>query len=332
MEKVTVVTVTYGDRWKYLSQALEAVIHDLHLVRLILVDNGSANQEELTRAKGEYAGKLEIIHTGKNLGSAGGFALGLERARDIDCDYVLMLDDDNVLEPNGLSTFIHNYKSVMGRHMVTGFRPDIQSDEVFRLPLDEGHLKYTFFDVWSIDKLEHFLKKLFKRTINASEREYHHVVRTNGFVYGGAFLPIEAVKASPLPDKELMLYGDDVEYSWGVLDQGYLSYLCDRPIIRDVDMSFESGDHILGLFKPATKPFKVYYRIRNMVRISLRNSTQHAIALHSSIVIWIVGLIILGVAKFGIGPHIVSRIKLILQAVYGGYVQSAEVPLVARLP
>jgi GT2 family glycosyltransferase len=332
MQKVTVLTVTYGDRWKYLSQVVESVIHDLHLERFIIVDNGLHDRHELDKLKELHGEKIDIIGTGKNIGSAGGFALGLEHARTVACDFVLMLDDDNVPEPNALRIYVDNYASIAGRHMILGFRPDIQDESIFRSPPEHEHLKYTFFDVWSWEKLEKFLKRLFGNKASLGERSYHHVVRTKGFVYGGAFLPIEAVKDCPLPDKDLVLYGDDVEYSWGVLDHGYHSYLCDRPIIRDVDMSFEQGDHILGLFNPSTKPFKVYYRIRNMVRISLRNSSQSAFALHSSVIIWTTGLILLGLFKSGPVPTTLSRIKLIIQAVYGGYAKSARVPSIAKLP
>lgn len=329
MEKVVVVTVTYGKRWEYLSQAIEAVIHDLHLERFLIVDNGSFQKEELAKIKEEHPNKIEIISLPKNIGSAGGFAAGLKRASEIECDYVLTLDDDNVLEPNGLSIFIHNYKSISGRHMIVGFRSDIQSEEIFYTPPSMGDFKYTFFDVWNSNKILQFLKNSYKYT--SKPKRMHHV-QTKGFVYGGAFLPIDAVKNSPLPDKDLVLYGDDVEYSWGVLSEGYHSYLFDRPIIRDVDMSFEEGDHIFGLFNPTTKAFKVYYRIRNMVRISLRNSEQNAFALHSSIFIWIAALLVLGIFKFGPTRNTFSRMKLILQAVYGGYVRSAKVPTIAHLP
>ncbi len=332
MGKVVIVSVTYGERWKYLSVVLEGVIHDIHLERFVLVDNGSVQEKELQAAQEKYKGTLEVIRIEKNIGSAGGFAVGLERAREIECEYVLMLDDDNLLEQNGLSTFIHIYKSIPGRHMVCGYRPDIQNEEVFHSPTDTSELKYTFFDVWNISKIKSFFQKRRMRMWKNSRRTYQSVVATKGFVYGGAFLPMAAVRAAPLPDKELVLYGDDVEYSWGVLEHGYRSYLSDRPIIRDLDMSFEEGDHVLGLFNKNTKPFKVYYRIRNMVRISLRNSTQSFVALHSSIILWILGLILLGLVKFGINATTRARIKLIFQALYGGYVKSTSVPPEAKLP
>jgi GT2 family glycosyltransferase len=330
--KVVVVTVTYGNRWKFLSQVIEAVIRDQHLFRFVIVDNGSVNTQELTEAKNRYGDKIEIHRIEKNIGSAGGFALGLERAQSIECDFVLLLDDDNLPEERALSLFIDRYNLFEGKRVVCGYRPDIQSGAVFtKLPSSSIH-KYTFFDVWSFDKIRVFFRKLFYLKNKGNGQAYSSEVKTQAFVYGGAFLPIEAILAAPLPDTQLMLYGDDVEYSWGVIAAGYTVYVCDRPGIRDLDMSFDEGDHILGLFNPTTQPFKVYYRIRNMVRISLRNSSQSTLALHSSIFIWILGLLILGCAKYGPTRMTLARSKLILQAVYGGYAKHARIPALAHLP
>lgn len=330
--KVAVVTVTYGDRWKFLSKVIESIINDKHLVRFVVVDNASSSKEELERASALYAGKLDVVRMERNTGSAGGFAKGLEYARTLPCDFVLLLDDDNLVEEGALEMFLANYSLFEGRRIMCGFRPDIQDVSIFYRTAEIMNLRKTFFSVFGKGKMKNFLLKVLGFKKEKKGEGFFPIVPSQGFVYGGAFLPIEAVRNAPLPDKNLVLYGDDVEYSWGVLNTGYSSYLCHRPIIRDMDLTFEEGDHLLGLFKQSTKPYKVYYRIRNMVLISRRNTAQTKLVLALSITVWITGLFLLGFLKYGPTKQVVRRMKLILQAVYGGYRAHAPVPSSAQLP
>lgn len=330
-KRIAIVTVTYGDRTKFLREVLESVVDDDLLTHFVIVDNASANKEDMAKMA-ERSHKVEVLRMESNTGSAGGFAKGLEYARALPCDFILLLDDDNTLEEGALKMYMDDYEQLVGKRVVCGWRKDIQDDSVFRLPPDATKIEKTFFNVWKIEKFTGFLKRVFNSKAEAGRDSLYPIVPTKGFVYGGALLPIDAVREAPLPDKDLVLYGDDVEYSWGVLDAGYTAYLCHRPIIRDIDMTFEGGDHILGLFNPKTNLFKVYYRIRNMVRISLRRSSQNGFALHSSIWIWITGLILLGLFRFGLTKNTLMRIKTIIQAVYGGYYPEVPIPHEARLP
>jgi len=331
--KVAVVTVTYGKRWDFLSQVINAVINDVHVVKFIIVDNGSRNQKEIEDGVKIYGEKVLIIRHDKNLGSAGGFHAGLKAVRDIDCDFVFLLDDDNVPEVGAIDRFLDIKNNLLkeDKVVIMGNRVDLSgSQEYFYKPsLRDLNPKGTFFEVFSFDKLINFIKLIIG--INSKKGPFLPIIPTVGFIYGGAFLPIQAVREASLPDKSLVLYGDDIAYSWGVKKAGYKSYISTSPVIHDVDSSF--GDsHIFGLFNPETHPFKVYYRIRNMVRISIENSPQWKITLFFSIFIWTAGLCILGIFKYGITQKYLERVKLIVEAVYGGYVKNAKIPDGAELP
>jgi GT2 family glycosyltransferase len=158
------------------------------------------------------------------------------------------------------------------------------------------------------------------------------VAPNESFIYGGAFIPMKAVREAPLPDKDLVLYGDDIEYSWGIKRLGYASYVCYSPKIYDIDMSFGDGSQSVGLFDPSSAYFKIYFRIRNMVRISVRNTKQWQCTLFLNISIWVTALSLLGLVRYGISRDYVIRLRLILHAVYAGYILTTEVPVVAKLP
>lgn len=321
--RVTAVTIIFGDRWKFLTQVVTATMKDPHITKLIIVDNGSKNSEEIINGTKEYGDRVEVIREEKNLGSAGGFNIALARARDTDCDFVLMLDDDSVPEDGAVTSFMEIMRLFPDQKVVlSGSRLNVlENKEHFykpSIPDDKPH--FTFFEVFSFRKLMHFFKLLFWRSKKVKRGPFIPIIPTEGFVYGGAFIPIDAVRKAELPDKSLFLYGDDIEYSWNIKKLGYHTYLCTIPRLYDVDLSFGSnGSHIFGQFDPQTAPFRVYYRIRNMVRLSRKHSRQGKVELFLNIFFWMLGLYILGLYEYGPTINYFSRVGLMTQAVYAGY-------------
>lgn len=327
--RVTAVTIMFGDRWKFLTQVVTSVMNDPHVTKLIIVDNGSVNKDEIINGIKEYGDRIEVIREEKNLGSAGGFNIALERARHTDCDFVLMLDDDSVPEDGAITSFMEVMRLFPDQKVVlSGSRFNVlENKEYFYKPsiADDG-IRGTFFEVFSFRKLFHFFKLFFwKRKRHFKRGPFIPVIPTEGFVYGGAFIPIDAVRKADLPDKSLFLYGDDIEYSWNVKKLGYDTYLCSIPRLYDVDFTFgTNSSHIFGQFDPATKPFRVYYRIRNMVRLSRKHSRQGSLVLFLNIFFWMFGLFILGLYEHGLTKNYFSRVKLMTQAVYAGYSKNSK--------
>ena len=334
--KVTAVTIMYGDRWKFLSQVVEAVMRDPYITTFVIVDNGSKNKLEIEEGVKVYGNRVVVLRQEKNLGSAGGFAKGLEYARTTDSDFVFLLDDDSVPEDNTIEQLLYLRKLFKNEKVVlSASRPSVPGniDYFYKPSLETTLARRTFFEVFSFSKFENFIRLLIKPKINTvNSRPFIPIIPNESFVYGGAFIPMEAVRQAPLPDSTLFLYGDDIEYSWGIKEIGYDSYVCSRPCLIDVDLTF-GGAPILGLFDPETKLlFKIYYRIRNMVRISVKHSRQLKLVLFINIIVWVFGLFLIGLFKYGVSRTYFKRVKLILQAVYGGYVTHYKTPSEASLP
>lgn len=334
--RVTVATIMFGDRWKFLSQVVIAVMKDPHVTKMVIVDNGSKNEEEIKNGVKEYGDRVVILRQEKNLGSAGGFAIALEYARDTECDYVFVLDDDSVPEDGAVTSFMEVLRLFPDpkKVVLSGSRFNVLSNkEYFYKPsIPNDSVRGTFFEVFSFRKLAHFLGLLFWKNNKKEKRgPFIPVIPTEGFVYGGSFIPIEAVRKAALPDKSLFLYGDDIEYSWNIKELGYSTYLCTVPRLYDVDLTFgTNGSHIFGQFDPATAPFRVYFRMRNMVRLSVKHTKQLKPVLFVSVVIWTLGLCILGLFKIGPTGFYWKRVKLLAQAVYAGYNLDAKVPAGAQ--
>lgn len=322
MNKVAVITVTYGKRWEFLSQVINSVINEISLSKLIIIDNASLNKKEIDKCVGQNNEKITLIRNEKNEGSAGGFAQGIVCARALDCDYILFLDDDNVAD-NAIPKFLEIIKSHDNKTVLCGNRSSLGAvQDIFLHPEKYQSHKNTFFDIFSFEKINN----LFSIVVNKKSRNdnIHKIVEAKSFAYGGCFLSKQAIIDSPLPDKSLWTYGDDIAYSWGVIDKGYKCLACFDIHIKDVDFTFSEADknsHITGLLLPEVSDLKVYYRMRNAVRISYQYSKQYKIILIISIIIWYLGLLtifLIKERKFGVFQ--IRRAKLIAMAFYRGLI------------
>ncbi len=337
LPRVAVLTVTYGNRWQFLQQVVDAVMKDEHVRQLVVVDNGSFNENEIREGVKKYGERVHVIRNEKNTGSAGGFARGIEYVRTIECEYVLMLDDDNTPEEGSIGTFLEHMKAFQYKKVIlVGNRVNIPGNEdvFYSNEKPRAHSKGTFFDVFSFKKIVHLFSL---STGQELHKKRHHseplsIVPNESFVYGGAFIPFEAVVRAPLPDKDLILYGDDIEYSWGIKRLGYESYVCYSPKIYDLDMSFGEGSQAVGVMSPDTQDFRTYYRVRNMIRISRRNTSQMPPVLFLNIVVWITGLIMLGAIRYGVSRDYIKKIVLVKRAFLAGYFPHMKAPHSAQLP
>ncbi|MHA7301343.1 glycosyltransferase [Pseudarthrobacter sp. MDT1-22] len=95
-----------------------------HVHEILIVDQGSqkvADAEGFSEVRDSLQGKLRIINQ-SNLGGSGGFARGMFEAVENGSDYVLLMDDDVVVEPESiirLLTFADRCKTptIVGGHM-----------------------------------------------------------------------------------------------------------------------------------------------------------------------------------------------------------------------
>lgn len=95
-----------------------------HVKEILIVDQGTQkveDQEGFDEVKASLGGKLRVINQA-NLGGSGGFARGMYEAVENGSDYVLLLDDDIVVEPESivrLLTFADRCRkpTIVGGHM-----------------------------------------------------------------------------------------------------------------------------------------------------------------------------------------------------------------------
>jgi GT2 family glycosyltransferase len=333
--RVTVVTVIYGNRWPLLKEVVSTMMRDPKVTTLIIVDNGSQDPMGMDNTIEEFGERIVLLRQEKNIGYSGAISKGLEYARNTHCDYVFVLDDDSVPEEGAIDYFLMNLKLFPDNKVVlAGNRVNVPGNpEIFyRPPLKTVEPRGTLFEVFSIRKIMNALRLLTGRYKKA-DSPFLPIVPMEAFVTGASFIPIEAVREAPLPDPSLFIYGEDLEYSWNVLRRGYRCYACSRPKIFDIDLTFsEQGDHIFGLFDSETPAYKVFFRIRNGVIISRRNTYQSSPVLFINVVTWLFGLALVGLMKKGLSQMYFKRLSLFIQAVWHGYFPSRSFPREVKLP
>lgn len=340
MKKITVVTVTYGSRFDYLSKLIEAVLKDEHTEKLIIVSNGSNNIAEIQSVADNHNGKIVVVSLPQNVGSAKAYRLGLTTARETACDFILLLDDDNVPEENFATIYLHNLDTFTNpgekeNIILLGNRHTLPGNQNFftNTPLSTHTYSGTFFNVFSVQKIKNYLGIIFGvQTVDAAHRPFFPITPAETFAYGGTLLPIEAVKKADFPDERLILYGDDMVYSWNMKNIGYKIYVCSRPYIDDLEVSLDADHHFLAYFLEKTAEFKVFFKLRNSAYLSVAYNPNTKLWVIFNTYLWLIALFIIALIKLPYNSMMLERMKLILKAVRLGLAQDFTIPKDLKIP
>lgn len=317
--RVCAVTVTYGDRWHLLKQVLESVLAAPSLAEVVIVNNGAMVDLE-PMAVSMDPERIRIIDLGENLGSAAGFSRGIEAALDQGCEYIWLLDDDNVPGTGALDLLTVQYELLAEntprdklalQSMREGrehFRQIARGDDPMRwFPIDNSYLGFHW---------KRAVGKLFARG-GAVEGAVVESVAIPFGVYGGLFFHRSVVAEIGLPRADLFLYVDDNEFSLRLTRSGGSLFLIPQSRLADAEKSWaasESGRRTsLASRQASASAARVYYNVRNGTWFSrkyyCRSRFVYAINKWSYLVRVALGLALRG--RF-------DRIRLMLGAVRDG--------------
>lgn len=321
-KKICVVVVTYSKRWEFLEKVLDRVLEEKQISEIVLVDNASEDKEkidffiDLNKEK-----NIKLIRFEKNFGSAKGFSSGIQEAGKSGSDYVLLLDDDNLPEENFINKYFESIKNIKEENfeniVLVGNRNSLSGNESFFYNPPDPFIVRTFFNVFSVEKLNNFFK-LFNKDKNKKELIFHPIVRVPSLAYSGSLIPINLIKKAKLPDENLFTYGDDIEYSWNLIDVGAKLYLSSSPTIKDLDDTFNGLSYFEGLFSKSVQEVKIHLRIRNSVILSIRHKAHSKTILFLNIVFWYIGIIIFMLINLGPSKQNFKRSIMILKALIDG--------------
>jgi GT2 family glycosyltransferase len=258
------VIVTY-DRPDELRQVIAALGEQTRAPdHIIVFDNGGPVRAS-TILK-EHAGSLDIIHSKKNLGGAGGFARGLALGLEREADWVWLLDDDAIPEPDALARLL-----------------DVLPD----LSLDTGALccGVREYGNWGRRHRRYFERWTgWERSLGATAYDGDCVeIDTGSFV--GFLVSARAAQAVGLPDAAFFLAYDDTDYSLRLQDAGWRLWLVPGSVIHHLrDRSSRLHSSRFG--------DKHYYNIRNRLIVKRRYARLRSLAtiegLAYAVILWMV--------------------------------------------
>jgi GT2 family glycosyltransferase len=264
--KINVVIVTYGKRFSLLKKTLDAVIFDKAVDKVILVDNASTNGAEIDAyIKNDRENNIILIRNGENKGSAGGFKAGIIEARKNKSDYLLLLDDDNVMENGWSEYFIDALKFFPEKDIVLKGNRGANLNPAEIISEKEKVFRLGFLGFKKIIKIQEKKNGVFQPII----------YMPNGAIsYGGTLIPFKAINETDLPFEPFYLYNDDTEYLFRISKNGYKTYQLSRPVVTDIDHTFSDGPSNLRSFDKNMSLIKLFFITRNQYALPIITGQQ----------------------------------------------------------
>ncbi len=259
---VTVVVVTYADRFHLLKQVLDACL-DIGVTSIIVVDNDSneKSKKQLIHYSHTQSEHINVIWNSANLGSAKGYQQGLKAAQKENSDFIWLLDDDNRPRPSSLKKLVDFWK-VKPDHVeaLLSFRPDRPQ---YKQAIQENNsdlvlsLKNSFLGFHLKEKLLKIFKPKDRNDVKFGQVAYAP--------YGGMFFKKSTLEEIGYPNERFFLYSDDHDWSYRITMMGKKIFLILESVIDDIDTSWAVKDKKSTVFKRIKEAasFRVYYTTRN---------------------------------------------------------------------
>lgn len=271
MENVCAVTVTYGDRYERLASSTISRALASGASRIVVVNNGSngasRNAMELEFGRDD---KVIFVHLGANLGSAVGFAQGINRAAAEQTKFIWLLDDDNWVEQDTLEQLLVTRSSAAVHYgdslvSVCGYR----CIDNYHVRIAEGRPASTVFPpigaFLAFDMIHYIRRHLPVR----GDLDIDDLCLPSA-PYGGLLFPTDLVKMVGLPPAEYILYVDDTVWTSRIVASGHKIVLDRAASIHDADAKWsgKSGGGPRGMLASADER-RLYYSVRNRVHYDL---------------------------------------------------------------
>ncbi len=245
--KITAVIVTYN-RLACLQQALPLYSRQHPVPATVLVvDNHSTDgtAEYLKQWQAEGGREERIVLTlGENTGGAGGFAAGMERALQTDCDWIWVSDDDAYLRAN---TFFELNLFAEENPAATAGAAALCTAVMDNGVLATGNrCRVTRTLIGAMD------------TSVPTEEYSRRYFELDSYSFVGVMFRKSALQAAGLPHKEYFIYHDDMEHSVRMRQQGKL--LCVPTAVVD-----HNGGGVASNEKKSQPTWRDYYATRNLL-------------------------------------------------------------------
>ena len=232
METIAAVVVTYN-RLADLQKCLDSLRQQSRpLDALFIINNGST--DGTTEWLATQAGLA--VTTQPNLGGAGGFAAGIEKAYRAGHTWLWCMDDDCLATPDALAQLLA--------------APNIG-------PCIKNSMSVS---ASNHEELAFFVERPHKTYRLVSDMVGVELVYGVASLFNGTLIHSEVVKAIGIPDKSLFIWGDEVEYMTRAQKMGF-------PVVTVPASVFYHPASFDRDGIPWPGAWKQYYAVRNQRRV-----------------------------------------------------------------
>ncbi len=218
---IAAVIVTYN-RKELLMQCIQHIL-DQQGARcdVLVVDNASTDGTALA-VEQRFQNQVRYRSTGQNLGGAGGFNFGMRWAVEAGYDYIWIMDDDTLPQPDALAQLWAAHEHLGGEY---------------------GFLSSTV--LWKDGKECRMNRQKIKKSFYEHvELLQHGIIQVEQATFVSLFFPAKVVCQAGLPIKEFFIWGDDIEYTRRLtVRQGLPCYLAGKSIVIHM-MQHNTGSSI----------------------------------------------------------------------------------------
>lgn len=316
--RTTIVTVTYGQRWRFLRQLLQYAEREPRVQTVVVLDNGSIDSIA-EQARAARLTKADVVRLERNAGSAQGFRLGMEHAMRIGAEFVWLMDDDNVPEEGSLDALHSEYARLREngdaeKDVLLAFRPEQQADVALGVNGERCYPRHSSFLGFHV--LDIPFKVLRRWQMPLAEREIAARVALPFAPYSGMYFHRSLLAHIGFPNPDLVLYADDTDFSFRVTRGGGHIWLITSARLKDLELSWNvksKFQHSLEQWLRGSGDLRAFYACRNTVYFEREHWTRDRILYRVNK--WTY-LTLMTYYAFRFGER--ARLKLLLDAVRRG--------------
>lgn len=279
-KRVLALIVTYGKRADILCRSAVAAF-EAGIDELLVVDNAASFDvsETLRGALSEICHeRTTVLALQHNLGSAGGFEAGLRWVEaHSDCEFIVLLDDDNLLLLHAAERYLQWFEEMSGSHdsldrvalLAVRGSNRLLARHGPQIAFTPARSSFLGFSVGNLPR--QVFRKMRLRRIRRQEWCGRAIDVESGY-YGGLFFHRSLLQRVGYPDPRLFLYGDDLEYTLRMRERGVRLLLVPDIEIDEVESTWAEttrGWSRWARIFNSNSDLRVFCIVRNSVYLTL---------------------------------------------------------------
>ncbi len=269
--QITMVTVTYGSRCSLLTKVVDHAVAQ-GVGKIIVVDNG-AEWDVAAWANNNIFRQIDVVTLQNNKGSAEGFSVGIERAVNLGSDFILLMDDDNILDKFCIINLMRCYQKMLcvadlNKIAICALRHSTKIRLYAKKAISRPNtfLSFHFYDLPG--KIASRLRP--RNGGRLAPLPNDDIVALDMAPYGGLLFHSSVIQLIGLPKQEFVLYGDDGEFTYRLAQHGGFLGCCTKASVTDIDDSWNANkEHqsSFAIWLKGKNEFRIYYFARNQAWI-----------------------------------------------------------------